>query len=113
VEGWGDEKDIVLLGNSLSVLQGFPQSVRIDLGSDLRRLQLGELPMDSKPIKTVGRGACELRARDRNNQYRTMYVSRTSIRIIVLHSFIKKSRATLKADIDIARERLKGFERKR
>ena len=37
-----DEKDIVWLGDSLSVLQAFPKSVRIDLGSDLRRLQIGE-----------------------------------------------------------------------
>ncbi|MGB5510132.1 MAG: hypothetical protein WBM87_00315 [Woeseiaceae bacterium] len=33
-----DEKDIVWLGDSLSVLQAFPKSVCIDLGSDLRRL---------------------------------------------------------------------------
>ena len=108
-----DDRDIVWLGNSLSVLQGFPKSVRIDLGSDLRRLQIGEFPLDSKPIKTVGPGVCELRARDRNNQYRTMYVSGTCRKIIVLHSFLKKSRSTLKADIDIARARLRRFERKR
>ena len=107
-----DEKDIVWLGDSLSVLKEFPKSVRIDLGSDLRRLQLGEFPLDSKPIKTVGPGVRELRARDRNNQYRTMYVARMSTKIIVLHSFIKKSRNTSKADIDVARERLKVFERK-
>ena len=104
-----DEKDIVWLGNSLSALQEFPTSVRIDVGSDLRRLQLGEPPLDSKPVKTVGRGVRELRARDRNNQYRTMYVSSTSMKIIVLHSFVKKSRITSKSDIDIARKRLKGF----
>ena len=52
-----DEKDIVWLGDSLSVLQAFPKSVRIDLGSDLRRLQIGELPKDFKPMKTVARGS--------------------------------------------------------
>ncbi len=49
-----DEKDIVWLGDALSVLQEFPKSVRIDLGSDLRRLQIGEMPKDFKPMKTVG-----------------------------------------------------------
>lgn len=43
------EKDVIWLGDSLIVLQQFPSSVRVDLGSDLRRLQIGELPLDSKP----------------------------------------------------------------
>jgi len=107
-----DEKDIVWLGDSLSVLQAFPKSVRIDLGSDLRRLQIGELPKDFKPMKTVGPGVRELRARDRNNQYRTMYVIRMSTTIVVLHSFVKKTRTTPKADIDTAKERLRAFDRK-
>jgi len=107
-----DEKDIVWLGDSLADLQAFPKSVRIDLGSDLRRLQIGELPKDFKPMKTVGSGVRELRARDRNNQYRTMYVIRMRTKVVVLHSFIKKSRTTPKADIDTARERLRAFDRK-
>lgn len=72
------------MGDSLEVLQGFTKAVRIDLGSDLRRIQIGEMPLDSKPMKTVGRGARELRARDRNNQYRTMYVVKKSDEIVVL-----------------------------
>jgi len=107
-----DEKDIIWLGDSLSVLQAFPKSVRIDLGSDLRRLQIGELPKDFRPMKTVGSGVRELRARDRNNQYRTIYVIRMRTKVVVLHSFIKKSRTTPKADIDTARERLRAFDRK-
>ena len=106
----GKEKDIVWLGDSLEVLQGFPKTVRIDLGSDLRRIQIGEVPLDSKPMKTVGRGVRELRARDRNNQYRTMYIVKKGDDIFVLHSFIKKSRTTSKADIKIAKERLKALE---
>ena len=106
----GKEKDIVWLGDSLEVLQGFPKTVRIDLGSDLRRIQIGEVPIDSKPMKTVGRGVRELRARDRNNQYRTMYVVKKGDNIFVLQSFIKKSRTTSKADIKIAKERLKALE---
>ena len=106
----GKEKDIVWLGDSLEVLQGFPKTVRIDLGSDLRRIQIGEVPLNSKPMKTVGRGVRELRARDRNNQYRTMYVVKKGDNIFVLHSFIKKSRTTSKADIKIAKERLKALE---
>ena len=68
------------------------------------------MPLDSKPMKTVGRGVRELRARDRNNQYRTMYIVKKGDDIFVLHSFIKKSRTTSKADIKIAKERLKALE---
>lgn len=42
-------------GDSFEVLQAFPKSIRVDLGGDLRRLQIGAVPMDSKPIKTDSR----------------------------------------------------------
>lgn len=104
-----DEKDVIWLGDALSVLRAFPRSVRILLGSDLRRLQLGESPLNSKSLKTVGSGVRELRARDRNNQYRTIYVVNVGNKILVLHSFVKKSRVTPKVDIDTARRRLRAF----
>jgi phage-related protein len=104
------EKDIVWMGDSLDVLQSFPKIVRADLGGDLRRLQIGEMPLDSKPMKTLGAGVRELRARDRNNQVRTMYVARKGTEIVVLHCFIKKSRTTSKTDIRTAKERLKAFD---
>jgi phage-related protein len=105
------ERDIVWMGDSLNVLQSFPKTVRADLGSDLRWLQIGERALDSKPIKMVGPGVRELRARDRNNQFRTMYVAKKGAEIVVLHCFIKKSRTTAKIDINTARERLKVFDR--
>jgi phage-related protein len=107
-----EEKDVVWMGDSLDVLQAFPKAVRADLGSDLRRLQIGEMPLDSKPMKTVGPGVRELRARDRNNQFRTMYVARKGTEIVVLHCFVKKSRTTPKNDINTAKERLKVFDGK-
>ena len=107
-----EEKNVVWMGNSLDALQAFPKAVRADLGADLRRLQIGEMPLDSKPMRTVGPGVRELRARDRNNQFRTMFVVRRGTEIVVLHCFIKKSRTTSKMDIDTARERLKAFDGK-
>ena len=107
-----EEKNVVWLGNSLDALQAFPKAVRADLGADLRRLQIGEMPLDSKPMRTVGPGVRELRARDRNNQFRAMYVVRKGSEIVVLHCFIKKSRTTSKADINTAKERLKAFDGK-
>jgi phage-related protein len=103
------EKDIVWMGDSLEVLSGFPKAVKIDLGSDLYRLQIGSVPLDVKSMKTVGRGVRELRARDSNDQYRTMYVVKKGDLIVVLHSFIKKTRQTSKSDINLAKQRLKEF----
>ena len=97
------------MGNSLDVLQAFPKTVRADLGAYLRRLQIGEVALNSKPMRTVGPGVRELRARDRNNQFRTMYVARKGSEIVVMNCFIKKSRATAKTDINTAKERLKAF----
>ena len=105
------EKEIIWLGDSLEVLRGFPASVRVDIGSDLRRLQIGEQPLNSKSVKTVGPGVRELRAKDRDNQFRTVYFLAKSDDVVVLHSFIKKSRTTPKKDIDIAKERFKLFKR--
>jgi phage-related protein len=105
------EKDIIC--DSLKVLQGFPKSVRVDLGSDLRRLQIGELPLDSKPVKPVGPGVRELRAKDPDNQFRTVYFVPKGNDVVVPHSFVKKTRTTSKKDIDMAKERLKFFNRNR
>ena len=103
------EKDIVWMGDSLEVLSGFPKAVKVDLGIDLYRLQIGSVPLDAKPMKSVGRGVRELRARDSNDQYRTMYVVKKGDLIVVLHSFIKKTQKTSKSDVDLAKQRLKEF----
>jgi phage-related protein len=60
-----------------------PASVRVALGSDLRRLQFGELPPDSKPMKTVGPGVRELRAKSRDNQFRAIYFLAKSDDVVV------------------------------
>ena len=44
------------LGDSQDVLRRFPKDVRKDLGYALRQVQLGQMPPDSKPMKTVSPG---------------------------------------------------------
>ena len=79
----------------------------MDLGEDIYRLQAGALPMNSEPMKTVGRGVYELRARDQSGQYRTIYVVRKREGVYILHAFQKKSRTTAKRDIETAKQRFK------
>lgn len=77
-------------GNSREVLQGFPDSVRENLGFQLWQLQQGEQPSDYRPLPSVGNGVFELRDQDERTWYRVIYLSRISDVIYVLHCFEKK-----------------------
>lgn len=94
-------------------LRGFPAGVRHDLGYALYRLQLGQIPPDRKPVRTVGPGVYELRDRDAEKWYRILYV-REGGAVHVLHCFEKRSNTIEQKDIETARTRLKrvlGAER--
>lgn len=64
--------EIQWLGDSRAVLRGFPSSVQADLGYALYQVQLGQMPPDSKPMKTVGPGVYELRDQDERAWYRVL-----------------------------------------
>ena len=94
-------------GDSLEVLCSFPVGVRRYLGADLRRVQVGESPLDSRPMKSIGRKVFELRQRDERGWYRLVYMARIENTVYVLHCFEKRSGKTLTKDLNTARERLK------
>lgn len=75
-------------------------------GKELLRVQLGFEPTDWKPMLSVGAGVREIRIRA-DNACRVLYIAKYDEAVYVLHSFVKKSRATSKHDIDLARERLR------
>jgi len=77
------------------------------VGQDLHRVQLGEKPLDSRPMKSIGMGVFELRQMDRNGWYRLIYLKKIGDRLFVLHSFIKKSAKTSQRNLNIAKKRLK------
>lgn len=92
-------------------LRTFPLSARREAGYQLFRVQHGEDPSDWKPLRTVGPGVREIRIQD-EGQYRIIYVANMANAVHVLHAFGKKSRRTLKRDIEIARRRLKQIRDK-
>ncbi len=102
--------ELVWEGDSLEVVRGFPQDVRRELGEDIRRVQMGVKPKDGRPMKSIGAGVAELRQRDSNGWYRTIYLSVQQGKLHVLHSFVKKSRSTPKNDLKIAENRLKAVK---
>ena len=98
-------KPIRFLGNSLECLREFPEDVRQDAGYQLDQVQRGRQPSDFKPMPSVGKGVEELRVWDDSGTYRVIYVARLREAVVVLHAFQKKTQATSKQDIEIAKSR--------
>ena len=57
---------VVWEGDSLDVLRDFPKPIKKELGEDIQRMQLGEKPRDSRPMRSIGKGVFELRQGDGN-----------------------------------------------
>jgi phage-related protein len=103
-----ERKEIHWLGDSIEVLSNFSKTVRQKIGWNLDMVQMGVLPLDAKPMTTIGRGVWELRASHRG-QFRLVYVVKKGDAIYVLHVFEKKTQKTSAKDIRLARQRLKGI----
>lgn len=98
-------KQLRFLGDSLKCLRDFPEDARQDAGYQLDKVQRGEQPDDFKPMPTIGKGVEEIRVRDDSGAYRVIYAARFADAVYVLHSFSKKTQATAKRDIDLAKAR--------
>ncbi len=91
------------------VLQEFPEDVRRELGKAIFDLQKGHslaMPL-SKPMPSVGKGAEELRIKDRSGAYRVFYYARFHNKVLVFHAFQKKTQKTPKHEIELGQKRLK------
>lgn len=99
-------KTLKFIGNSLSVLSGFPAEVKAQAGHELWRVQLGLMPSDFKPMPDIGAGAYEIRVRA-GGQWRVIYVAKHDDAVYVLHAFHKKTQKTAKSDIELAAQRYK------
>ncbi len=99
-------------GDSLEVLSGFPDDVKKDLGFGLHRLQVGEVPVHSRPMQSIGPGVFELKEADSRTWYRVIYLSKIEDTIYILHSFEKNSRKTDKRDLETAKARLKEVRKR-
>jgi phage-related protein len=62
-------------------------------------------------MPSIGPGVRELRVREASGAFRVIYVANLPTAIYVLHAFQKKTRATPKADLDLAARRLRGILR--
>lgn len=98
-------KPMRFLGDSLKCLRDFPEDARQDAGYQLDKVQRGEQPDDFKPMPSIGKGVEEIRVWDESGAYRVVYTARLAAAVYVLHAFQKKTRATSKHDIEVAKAR--------
>ncbi|NBP03475.1 MAG: type II toxin-antitoxin system RelE/ParE family toxin [Proteobacteria bacterium] len=98
-------KNLRFLGDSLNCLREFGVNAKQDAGFQLDKVQRGENPDDYKPMPSIGKGVEEIRVWDESGTYRIIYTARLADVIYVLHAFKKKTQATPKRDIDLAKAR--------
>ena len=99
------------LGTARTAVRAFPADVRQDVGYQLYLLQLGEEPTDWRPMPSVGPGACEIRVHLRG-EYRVLYVATRPEAVYALHAFVKKTRRTRMADLELGRARLRDLRQR-
>ncbi|HEX5677055.1 MAG TPA: type II toxin-antitoxin system RelE/ParE family toxin [Alcanivorax sp.] len=104
-------KPLKFCGRSLVDLRAFPAGARQDAGYQLGKVQEGMEPSDWKPMRAIGPGAREIRIREAGGAFRIIYVVHLPKTIYVLHCFQKKTRATSRGDIELARQRYNALLR--
>jgi phage-related protein len=104
-------KSVRFLGDSLNCIREFPDDARSDVGYNLDLVQRGEQPEDFKSMPSIGRGVEEMRIWDETGTYRVVYTARLADAVYVLHAFMKKTQATSKRDIDLAKKRFNELQR--
>jgi phage-related protein len=106
-------KDVAFLGDSLKSIREFPDDARRDAGFQIRRVQLGLRPIDSKPMPSIGRGVEEIRIWDEAGTFRVIYTARLADVVYVLHAFQKRTQSTSQRDIDKAKSRFAELKKEK
>jgi len=84
-------------------------SVRVRIAELLDLIAHGEslgMPL-SRPMPVIATGVHELRVKDASGQYRVFYYTKVKNLILVFHCFNKKTQATPKKELELAKKRLK------
>lgn len=99
-------KPAFFLADSKKQLTRFPIEARREAGYQLDKVQQGKEPSDWKPMQSIGKGVREIRVHIAG-EHRIIYLATLADAVYVLHAFTKKTQRTPKADIDLAKSRLK------
>ena len=79
------------------------------LGKDIAKAEFG-WPIGMTSCRPMGAGLFEIRSNLGDGRIGRVLFGITGSGMVLLHGFIKKTQATPKADLDLARRRLKEVE---
>lgn len=109
-----DLKPCYFVGSSRKEINGFPQSVREDIGFAIFTAQLGGKHRSAKSLKGFGgAGVLEIVKNYHGDTWRAIYTVRFGEALYVLHAFQKKSKTGIKTPAHVmatVRSRLKVAE---
>lgn len=91
-------------------LQSLPEAERRAIGKDLLRAQW-RWPVGMPLCRALGDGLWEIRTDLPTRRTARVLICQYRRHLVALHGFIKKTRATPKEDLDVARKRQKDLER--
>lgn len=80
------------------------------IGADIKTVEFG-WPIGMPVCRSMGEGLHEVRSSLPRNRIARVLFCVENGRMILLHGFIKKTRSTPKADLDVARDRKKEIEK--
>lgn len=84
-------------------LRSLDKEAKKTMGEDIKTVQFG-WPLGMPLVKSLGGGLWEVRSNLENTIARVIFVVAKG-QMILLHGFIKKTRATPKAELDLAKKR--------
>lgn len=90
-------------------LKRLPVEEKREIGSDIKTVQFG-WPIGMPVVDHIDGDVWEVRTRLSTRIARVLFVLEGNV-MVLLHGFIKKERKTPKADLDIAKQRLKKLRR--
>ena len=86
-------------------IEALPVGIRASYARLTELLEEFGLELRMPHSRAIGGGLFELRPRGREGIARVFYCTKVGRKIIILHSFIKKTNETPKRELDIARRR--------
>jgi phage-related protein len=90
-------------------LLSLPREDRRQVGEDIKTVEFG-WPIGMPVCKGLGRGLYEVRSDLKDRIARVMFLIDGG-QMVLLHGFIKKSQATPKNDLELARKRQREWEK--
>jgi phage-related protein len=88
-------------------LRVLPKEERKSIGEDILTVQFA-WPVGKPLVDSFGGGLWEIRSRLKGRIARTLFMIHEG-EIVLLHGFIKKERKTPKADLDLAKMRMRQY----